>query len=269
MDTPRETLNPGQARGSVRLGQRNQTRVVGPVLPRQSDTSANLPALTAQARRNGETQPAGARTGHRGDDVYGLELRAVVWDADGPHELDHDAVLVRPGDQAAVVATAPAASALADVVCGLARPVSGQVLADGRDLTGEPPTPSRVALVPVGAGLLPHLTVARNIDFGLDRASAPRAREAVVAALARQLQIEGALDLRPHRLSAEQRLRVAVARALGSRPVAVVVEDRDGEVSCAPAAQAASAANIAVLVITDSAARAERLSSRTYIARPA
>lgn len=200
--------------------------------------------------------------------MYGLELRALVWDAGGRHELDPAIVSIRRGGQAVVIAEAPVASTFADVVCGLTPPVSGQVLVDGRDVTGGPPAPNRIALVPLGGGLLPHLSVARNIEFNLDRSNSPEARAAYVALLARQFGIEGALDQRPHRLSAEQRLRVATARALGRRPSALVVEDRANEVSAATVAHAVAAGNIAVLVITDSVSRAGTFSSRQLTARP-
>ncbi len=212
--------------------------------------------------------------------MYGLELRAVVWRSGVPdeadrearhgrdNEFDHARVQVARGTRAVVVADADVATALADTLTGLSRPVSGHIFVDGVDVTGNPPAPDRIALVPVGGGLLPHLSVAKNIEFNLNRSQSAGARAAQVRKLAAQLQLDGALDLKPHRLSPEQRLRVAAARALARQPSTVVVEDRSGEVSCAPVVRAAVEQNVAVLVITDSAGRAGVLSSRVYAARP-
>ncbi|HEX5496894.1 MAG TPA: ATP-binding cassette domain-containing protein [Mycobacteriales bacterium] len=200
--------------------------------------------------------------------MYGLQLRAVVWEAGGDHhELDHDTVSVHRRGQAVVVAEAPVASALADVVCGLTRPASGEIRVNDRTVTAGSPTPGEIALVPLGGGLLPHLSVARNIGFALRRSNA-NDRRALVDNMAHRLQLGVALDLLPHRLSAEQRLRVAAARALVCWPSALLIEDRRGGVSCAAVAQVVAGQNVAVLVVTDAADRAGEISSRMYHAHP-
>jgi ABC-type thiamine transport system ATPase subunit len=198
--------------------------------------------------------------------VYGLELRGVRWEAGGCYRIDQDPLCLARGGRAVVVTTGAVAAALADVLTGLSRPAAGRILADGVDVSGQPPAPDRIALVPAGGGLLPHLSVARNIELNLDRTASARARAAQVRKLAARLQLEGALELAPHRLSPEQRLRVAVARALARQPGAVVAEDRAGETSCAPVVHAAAGENVAVLVVTDAPARARALSARVCAA---
>ncbi len=124
-----------------------------------------------------------------------------------------------------------------------------------------------MALLPAGGGLLPHLDVARNLDLGLR--SAGLTQPGQLRRLARDFHVEGALDLLPHRLSGEQRLRVAAARALACGPAVLVVEDRRDQVPPAAAVQAAIRRSVAVLVLTDSHRRASAASRLVHRAVPA
>lgn len=199
--------------------------------------------------------------------MYGLELRALVWGS-GESARCLETFGIERGERAVVVADAATAAALADAVLGITPPVGGDVLVDGADVTGRAPAADRVALLPAGGGLLPHLSVARNLDLTLDRDWAARARAAHVRNLAREYQLDGALEVAPHLLSREQQLRVALARAMSRQPAVLLVEDRVGEVSCGPVVRAAMAQNVAVLIVTDSAARAGAISPRVHGAQP-
>ena len=172
-----------------------------------------------------------------------LRLHGLVWHAHGLRlRLD---LAVDSGEVAVVAAEPRVGTALADVVIGLAPPLSGTVHRDGRDVTGVPAGMRGIVLVPAGGGLLPHLTVERNIAYGGDRAHAlDRIRD---------LHMEGIRRMRPHELSPMQRLEVAVARALchEGEPVAMVFEDRADQVPYGTAVETARAHGAAVLVITD------------------
>lgn len=200
--------------------------------------------------------------------MQGLELRDIVWESAGHHELDEESVQIARGSHAVVVAEPAVATALADALCGLVALVRGQILAGDADVTDIGPNPEYLALVPVGGGLLPHLTVAKNIEFNLDPRGSRSARADQVNDLARDVQLLGTLRLVPHALTPEQRLRVAVARALARHPSALVIEDRAGEdATCEQAVRLATAQSVAVLVITDSHSRAAALSPRVHTAR--
>jgi len=76
------------------------------------------------------------------------------------------------------------------------------------------------------AGLLPWLTVARNVDLPMRLRRVPRdERAAEVDRLLRLVHLEGAADRRPHQLSGGMRQRVALARALAQRSEALLMDE--------------------------------------------
>jgi ABC-type sulfate/molybdate transport systems ATPase subunit len=136
-----------------------------------------------------------------------------------------------PGGQAdltVVTARPDAATALARAVAGLAAPVSGLVLVGVRDVTALPPGARQIGYVPRGGALLPHLTVRQNIEYLVWRRES--VREIVrgwAAKLIYQLELGPMLEQRPHEITAQQRVRAALARALVSLPEVLVVERPD------------------------------------------
>ncbi|HET6652767.1 MAG TPA: ABC transporter ATP-binding protein [Nocardioides sp.] len=114
------------------------------------------------------------------------------------------------------------------LVAGLDRPdegrisIAGVVAANGR--TWQPPEKRRVGLVFQEHALFPHLTVERNIAFGIDRLSRGDQRRRVGEVL--ELVRLGELAKRyPHELSGGEQQRVALARALAPRPAVVLLDE--------------------------------------------
>lgn len=141
---------------------------------------------------------------------------------DGPVRLS---VQVRPGQLGLIVLPPPSARAVARVVAGLAAPRSGRVFVGTRDVTALSPARRQVGYVPAGGGLLPHLTVRRNIEYGLrHRERVHEVAEDWVRELTDRLELGATLDLRPHLLSDAQRLRAALARAAACLPEAMVLD---------------------------------------------
>jgi ABC-type thiamine transport system ATPase subunit len=195
-----------------------------------------------------------------------------MWAADGVHELTVRVLRVQPGEIGVVVAAPAIGDALADVLAGLAQPRRGTVSLDGVPVTGRPAGRCPIALVPPGGGLLPQLTVERNVGFGLSGQMPRSAWRGRVNEVLGQLQLESLRRKRPHEISPVQRLRVAVARALCApvEPLAVVVEDRRGQIPGRAAAVTAAAQDLSVLVITDAPERGGGLTPATQAAcRPA
>jgi ABC-type sulfate/molybdate transport systems ATPase subunit len=138
------------------------------------------------------------------------------------------------GDPAVVTAAPEVATALARAVAGLVPVVSGQVLVGDRDVTALPPGSRQIGYVPRGGALLPHLTVRQNIDYLVWRHETVHGIvRGWAATLIYQLELGPVLEQRPHEITAQQRMRGALARAVVSMPEALVLERPDPAV-CGP-----------------------------------
>lgn len=134
-------------------------------------------------------------------------------------------VSVPAGGLAAVVAGPRVGTPVARAVAGLIIPASGRVSVGGRDVTALPPARRQIGYVPAGAGLLPHLTVRRNIEYGQRRRERVRAvADDWVDTVIDRLELGLALDVLPHELSGPQRFRVAIARAAACLPEALIID---------------------------------------------
>jgi iron(III) transport system ATP-binding protein len=80
----------------------------------------------------------------------------------------------------------------------------------------------RIGYVPQEGSLFPHLTVSKNIGFGLPRAARGGGR---VDELLELIGMEGLGGRYPHQLSGGQQQRVALARALATRPDLVLLDE--------------------------------------------
>ena len=110
-------------------------------------------------------------------------------------------------------------STLLGCIGGLTDVSAGQVLIDGRDVTHADPAGRDMAMVFQSYALFPNMTVAQNIEFGLEVRGTPKPdRAAKSAQVADMLKIGHLLDRPPAQLSGGQRQRVAMGRALVRDP---------------------------------------------------
>ena len=113
------------------------------------------------------------------------------------------------------------------IIAGFLRADAGTVTVGGRTLSGPgvhlPPERRRIGIVPQEGALFPHLSVARNISFGLtglDRARSRRTEEMLGL-----VGLAGYGDRMPHELSGGQQQRIALARALAPEPQLVLLDE--------------------------------------------
>ncbi len=112
------------------------------------------------------------------------------------------------------------------MIAGFERPTSGRIWIDGEDVTELPPNRRPVNMVFQSYAVFPHMTVWKNVAYGLEVVGTPRAevRRRVEEALA-MVRLEGLAERKPHQLSGGQKQRVALARALVKRPRLLLLDE--------------------------------------------
>jgi molybdate transport system ATP-binding protein len=140
----------------------------------------------------------------------------------------------RTGEQAAVtVLFGPSGAGKTTVLrclAGLMRPEEGKISFNGQTWSDDPrgfflaARERRVGFVPQEYALFPHLSVERNIGYGLNGASRDESRGRVVAMI-KWLGLEGLERRLPKELSGGQQQRVALARAVARRPNLLLLDE--------------------------------------------
>ena len=111
-------------------------------------------------------------------------------------------------------------------IAGFEEPDRGQILLGGVDLLARPANRRPVNLMFQSYALFPHMSVERNIAYGLERESLPKAE--VRRRVGEVLETVGLTPLagrRPAHLSGGERQRVALARAIVKRPRLLLLDE--------------------------------------------
>jgi iron(III) transport system ATP-binding protein len=117
-------------------------------------------------------------------------------------------------------------STLLRCIAGLETPNSGKIFFGDRDVTALAPHKREAAMVFQSYALWPHLTVAKNISFGLEERKVPKEeiKRRVDEALA-MVKLEGYGDRSIDAMSGGQQQRVALARALVVHPKCLLLDE--------------------------------------------
>lgn len=168
---------------------------------------------------DGHTQAASAA---RGVDVRGVDKS--FGDTEVLHNID---LAVDPGTSLALLGPSGCGkTTLLRLIAGLERPDAGEIAVGSQVMAGPgtfmPPEKRKVGMVFQDWALFPHLTVGKNVGYGLDKAErkGPRVQEALAMVGLADLE-----DRMPDTLSGGQQQRVALARAIAPRPSVLLLDE--------------------------------------------
>ncbi len=156
-----------------------------------------------------------------------IVIRGVSKTYGGFTAVDDISLSIFKGEMFALVgASGCGKTTLLRMLAGFTSQSAGQITIDGIEMAGVPPHERPVNMMFQSYALFPHMTVERNVGYGLRRLDLDRSE--------RQQRIEEALDMvqlrhlaqrKPHQLSGGQRQRVALARALIRRPKLLLLDE--------------------------------------------
>ncbi|WP_229117382.1 ABC transporter ATP-binding protein [Enemella dayhoffiae] len=154
-------------------------------------------------------------------------MQKIYPSAGGPVEAVRDLTFdLRRGELACIVGPSGAGkTTLLKIIAGLLAPTSGEVVLEGRQVTG-PPKTMAVVFQEYGRSLFPWLTVRGNVQLPLRNARVPSAETSrrVNDALS-AVGLEHARDRYPWQLSGGMQQRVAIARAVAYEPHILLMDE--------------------------------------------
>jgi putrescine transport system ATP-binding protein len=112
------------------------------------------------------------------------------------------------------------------MLAGFEEPTEGEIWLDGKNLAGVPPHRRPTNMMFQSYALFPHMSVEKNVGFGLRQDKLPRSEiDARVGEMLKLVKMEQFARRKPDQLSGGQRQRVALARALAKRPKVLLLDE--------------------------------------------
>lgn len=145
----------------------------------------------------------------------------------GAFHLQDLSIRIDRGDYYFIIGPSGAGkTVILEAIAGLHLPDSGEVTIDGRHSTAIPPEKRGIALVYQDYSLFPHMSVEKNIGFGLRMQKCSKEEiQRRVSGLLEQFDIVHLQNRYPGTLSGGEQQRVAIARALASDPDILLLDE--------------------------------------------
>ncbi len=159
-----------------------------------------------------------------------LQICGVSKDFDGTLAVNNVDLDIYQGEIFALLgASGCGKTTLLRMLAGFEKPSAGSILLEGQDMAKLPPYQRPMNMMFQSYALFPHMTVEKNIAFGLKQDRLPRQQiEDKVAEVLGLVQMEAYAKRKPHQLSGGQQQRVALARSLAKSPKLLLLDEPMG-----------------------------------------
>lgn len=156
-----------------------------------------------------------------------IQIQEVTKKFDAITAVDNVTLDIRKGEIFALLgASGCGKSTLLRLLAGFEVATEGQIAIDGEDMGSVQPYNRPVNMMFQSYALFPHMSVAKNIAFGLKQDRIPKGEiKRRVEELLELVHMETFSNRFPHQLSGGQRQRVALARSLAKRPKLLLLDE--------------------------------------------
>jgi multiple sugar transport system ATP-binding protein len=156
-----------------------------------------------------------------------LELRNLHKQFDGFTAIDGVDLRLEHGDTIALLGPSGCGkSTILNTIVGLIRPSAGDILVDGKSVLDVPPQNRKIGLVFQDYAVFTHMSVRKNLAFGLEIRRTPRSDvDRAVREVAALVGLTDVLDKSPRILGASQLQRVGVGRTLIMKPSLLLLDE--------------------------------------------
>ena len=161
-----------------------------------------------------------------GDSI--LELKDLSHSYDGSEiSLKNISLIVNKAEKVSVLGPSGSGkSTLLRLIAGLEKPYSGTITIQGKIVSDQDhmvaPEKRNVGLVVQNKALFPHLTVEKNIGFGIRK---NQEKTKIIADLLSLFKIEHLSNKYPHEISGGEQQRTAIARSMAPGPELLMLDE--------------------------------------------